>query len=171
MWLFNEQIASWSAIADADDVVLVDLAEYNDVDKIVAKLNETQTILEAGYQVDKARYYWAGWSAGGNLAIIIAAQNQGLVAGTLVFPGTGGNLALDSMKANTGHNLRLFYACGDADPNFAWAAVENEAKVWGSMGYGTKFVKVSGAPHYLDEATYGVRATGWDWMREFNLAN
>ena len=171
VWLFNEALAGWTAIADADDAVLVDLAEYNDVDAIVAKLEETQTLVQAGYQVDMARYYWAGWSAGGNLAIIIAAQNQGLVAGTLVFPGTGGQPALPFMKGNTGHRIRLFYACGDADPNFQWDVVQNEAAVWAGMGYQTMFVKVPGAAHFIDETLYGIRAQGWAWMRDFNLSN
>lgn len=171
VWLMNEQIPWWSAIADADRVILVDLAEYNDINKIVAKLNETQTILETQYDVDKARYYWAGWSAGGNIAVIVGSQNQDTLAGTLVFPGTGGGIAQPYMQSNQGHKLRLFYACGDMDPNYSWSVVENEAATWQGYGYTTQFVKVPGAPHYLDEATYGVRAQGWAWIKGFTLKN
>lgn len=171
IWLFNETIPQWSAIADPDRAVLVDLKEYNDVDAIVAKLNETTTILEAEYNVDRARYYWAGWSAGGNIAVILAAGNQQLLAGTLVFPGTGGNYAKQGMEQNQGHKIRLYYACGDQDPNYQWQAVEYEADAWASIGYTTRFDKAAGAPHYIDEALYGVRAAGWGWIKDFNLEN
>jgi hypothetical protein len=75
------------------------------------------------------------------------------------------------MSSNQGHKLRLYYACGDQDPNFAWAVVENEANVWASLGYTTRFDKVEGAGHHLDEATYGVRANAWSWIQGFNLQN
>src|SRR5262245_20112171 len=92
VWLFNEELAQWSAIADGDRIVLVDLDEYNDTNAIVNKLNESAMVVETEYNVDKSRYYWAGWSAGGNIAIIFGSQNQAFLAGTLVFPGTGGNI-------------------------------------------------------------------------------
>ncbi|MBI4701421.1 MAG: dienelactone hydrolase family protein [Deltaproteobacteria bacterium] len=171
LWLFNEELPQWSAIADQDAVVLVDLDEYNDVDAIVGKLNDSLDVLEAQYNVDKARYYWAGWSAGGNLAIIIGAQNQEGLAGTLVFPGTGGNIAQPYMKANKGHKIRMFYACGDQDANYPWQAVQNEAQVWASYGYATEFANVPGSGHYIDEVQTGIRAQGWAWIKSFNLKN
>jgi predicted esterase len=171
VWLFNEELPQWSAIADGDRIVLVDLDEYNDTTAIVNKLNESATVVETEYNVDKARYYWAGWSAGGNIAIILGSQNQAFLAGTLVFPGTGGNIAKPYMEQNTGHKMRLYYACGDQDPNFDWQAVQYEANFWQSIGYTTRFDKVVGAPHYLDESLYGVRAAGWDWIKGFHLQN
>lgn len=171
VWLFNEELAWWQAIADQNGIVLVDLDEYNDTNAIVAKLEETIPLVEAQYNVDKARYYWAGWSAGGNLAVILGSQNQDLVAGTLAFPGTGGGIAQPYMQSNAGHKLALYYACGDQDPNFSWMVVQNEASVWASYGYETQFQVVPGAPHYLDEALYGVRAAGWAWIQGKNLQN
>jgi predicted esterase len=171
VWLFNEELPQWSAIADASGIVLVDLDEYNDIDAIVAKLNETAPLLDAGYNVDRARYYWAGWSAGGNIVVILGSQNQDTLAGTMVFPGTGGSIAQPHMSSNQGHKLRLFYACGDQDPNYGWQVVENEANVWGGLGYTTHFVRVDGAAHYIDEPTYGVRADAWSWIEGFNLQN
>jgi dienelactone hydrolase len=171
LWLFNEELAQWSAIADGAGLALVDLAEYNDTNAIVAKLNESATVLEQQYNVDKARYFFAGWSAGGNIAIILASQNQTFVTGVLVFPGTGGNYAKPYMQQNQGHKIRIYYACGDQDPNFDHKAVQYEASFWKGLGYTTRFDLVAGGPHYLDEATYGVRATGWDWIDEFNLTN
>ncbi len=171
IWLFNEPRTDWDAIADNDGIVLIDLVEYNDVDAIVAKLNETAELVEQGYNVDRARYYWAGWSAGGNLAIMLGAGNQDFVAGALVFPGTGGSIAQPDLRDWDGHKLRMFYACGTADPNYDWHVVENEANTWRAYGYETDFKAVEGAPHRIDEATYGIRAVGWTWMRGFNLRN
>lgn len=171
IWLFNEPRADWEAVADADGIVLIDLQEYNDVDAIVAKLNETADLVEQGYNVDRARYYWAGWSAGGNLAIMLGAGNQDFVAGALVFPGTGGGVAQPDLRDWDGHKLRMFYACGTLDPNYDWRVVENEANTWRGYGYETAFQAVDGAPHRIDEATYGIRAAGWTWMRGFNLQN
>jgi PKD repeat protein len=172
IWLFNEALTDWKSIADQEKIVIVDLHEYNNTTNIVNKLNESIPVLENGYNVDKARYYWAGWSAGGNLAVIIGSQNQSLIAGTMVFPGTGGNLAQPNMQSNTGHKIRLYYACGDQDPNYSWSAVQYEATSWNSWyGYTTRFDKVTGSGHYISETTYGIRATAWAWMKQFNLQN
>ncbi|MHC4598511.1 MAG: PKD domain-containing protein [Planctomycetota bacterium] len=172
VWLFNEVLSDWRAIADAEKIIICDLHEYNNTTNIVNKLNETIPILQNQYNVDKARYYWAGWSAGGNLAVIIGSQNQNLIAGTMVFPGTGGNLALPHMQSWAGHKIRLYYACGDQDQNFAWTAVQYEANYWNQQfGYTTRFDKVVGAGHSLTESTYGVRATAWNWIKGYNLQN
>jgi dienelactone hydrolase len=172
IWLFNETIPQWQSATQADAAILVDLHEYNDTQKIVDKLNETQAILEPQYNVDKARYYWAGWSAGGNLVVIIGSMNQDTIAGTMAFPGTGGNIAQPAMEGWNGHKIRLYYACGSEDPNFAWMNVENEANFWkNSYGYETRFDLVQGAPHYIDEAVYMKRVDGWAWMRNFNQQN
>lgn len=172
IWLFNETSQQWSATTDPDAAILVDLHEYNDTEKIVAKLNETIEILEAQYNVDRGRYYWAGWSAGGNLVIIIGSQNQDTLAGTMVFPGTGGNIAQQPLAEWNGHKIRMYYACGSVDPNFDANAVKFEAETWMSKyGYTTRFDLIEGAPHYLDEAVYQPRAAAWAWMRGFNLKN
>jgi predicted esterase len=171
IWLFNEQFSEWSAIADGDAVVLVDLVEYNDIQSISNKLNETMTLLEDQYMVDRARYYWAGWSAGGNIVVIGGSQSQSLLAGTMVFPGTGGNSAKPFMEQNQGHKIRLFYACGDQDSQYPWDAVQYEANFWTQYGYQTHFEKVPGASHYIDETTYGIRAAAWAWIEGFNLSN
>jgi PKD repeat protein len=172
IWLFNESLSDWRSIADTEKIVICDLHEYNNTTNIVNKLNETIPILESQYNVDKARYYWAGWSAGGNLAVIIGSQNQNLIAGTMVFPGTGGNMAQPSMQSWTGHKIRMYYACGDQDPNYSWTAVQYEANSWNQWyGYTTRFDRVAGAGHSLTESTYGVRSTAWNWIKGFNLQN
>jgi|GEM_PF-3037844 len=172
IWLFNETIEQWSATTDPDAAILVDLHEYNDTQKIVAKLNETLEILDTQYNVDRGRYYWAGWSAGGNLVIIIGSQNQDTLAGTMVFPGTGGNIAQQPLAEWNGHKIRMYYACGSADPNFDANAVKFEAETWmNQYGYTTRFDLIEGGPHYLDEAIYHPRAAAWAWMRGFNLKN
>lgn len=172
IWLFNETLDQWTGATQADAAILVDLHEYNDTQKIVAKLNETLDILDVQYNVDRGRYYWAGWSAGGNLVILIGTQNQDTLAGTMVFPGTGGQQAQQAIAAWQGHKLRMYYACGEADPNFDPNAVQFEADTWKNQyGYTTRFDLVPGAPHYLDETTYKVRDAAWQWMRGFNLKN
>ena len=172
IWLFNETLDQWTGATQADAAILVDLHEYNDTQKIVAKLNETLDILDVQYNVDRGRYYWAGWSAGGNLVILIGTQNQDTLAGTMVFPGTGGQQAQQAIAAWQGHKLRMYYACGEADPNFDHNAVQFEADTWKNQyGYTTRFDLVPGAPHYLDETTYKVRDAAWQWMRGFNLKN
>ena len=104
--------------------------------------------------------------------IIIGAQNQADLAGTMVFPGTGGNIAQQPLAQWQGHKIRMYYACGSADPNFEAAAVEFEASTWKNQyGYTTRFDLVEGGPHYLDETTYQVRAAAWAWMRGYNLKN
>jgi predicted esterase len=179
--LFNESTSDWSPIADAENIILVDLDEYNDVDAYVNKLNALVPQLEAQYNVDRARYYWAGWSAGGNIVVILAAGNQDTVAGTMVFPGTGGNYARDALAdraaARTSdpclHLIKLFYACGDEDGNYDYGGpVEYEADSWASWyGYTTYFELVEGSGHYISESVYHIRQQAWDWIEGYNLYN
>jgi predicted esterase len=171
IFLFNEQISDWQAIADANDIMLVDLDEYNDVQAYVDKLNLVTTHIEATYNVDQNRYHFAGWSAGGNIVVILGAQNQDFIASTMVFPGTGGSSAQSAMQSRSGHKIRLFYACGSADPNYDWNVVQTEANYWVGYGYTTHFDKVDGAEHYIDEATYHVRQAAWDWVKNFTKTN
>ena len=171
IWLFNEQIDEWTH-TDEDGVILVDLREYNDVPVMIEKLNESMQLLEEGYNVDQGRYYFAGWSAGGNIVVVLGAMNQELIAGTMVFPGTGGNQALSEMQQPQAHKIRLFYACGDQDPAYPWDGVQNEANYWASaFGYETLFVRVEGAGHKIQESDYAIRAQAWEWMKNFNMEN
>ena len=171
IWLFNEEIDQWRAIADANAIVLVDLDEYNDSSAYVQKINAAATQLEAQYNVDRARYHLAGWSAGGNLVVMLGSQNQDFAASTMVFPGTGGQTAYDELAAWNGHKIRLYYACGDQDPNFSWSAVANEASVFAGLGYTTRFDRVEGCSHYIDESTYHKRSDAWTWVAGFDLRN
>ena len=171
VWLFNEEIDEWIH-TDDDGVIIVDLQEYNDVPAILDKLNESMALLQEEYNVDQGRYYFAGWSAGGNIAVVLGAMNQSLIAGTMVFPGTGGNQAKDEMEKPQNHKIRLFYACGDEDPAYPWDGVQQEADYWHTAyGYETQFVRVEGGPHKLAESVYGIREQAWTWMRDFNMAN
>lgn len=171
IFLFNEQISEWTH-TDDEGVILVDLREYNDVPAIIEKLNESMALLQEEYNVDQGRYYFAGWSAGGNISVVLSSMNQSLVAGTMVFPGTGGNQAKAEMQKTQAHKIRLFYACGDKDPAYPWDKVEIEANFWKSaFGYETKFVRVEGGPHKLAESQYGIREDAWEWMQQFNMEN
>jgi dienelactone hydrolase len=171
VWLFYETFEDWTGPADEDAIILVQ-TNFTNSATFIERLDETIAILETQYNVDKARYYWAGWSAGGNWVIIVASQNQDLLAGTMVFPGTGGDAARDFMRDWTGHRIRLFYACGTEDPYYAAADVEYEANAWADWyGYQTAFRTAEGASHHISEATYGVRQEAWQWMRAFNRKN
>lgn len=123
------------------------------------------------YNVDLARFYLAGWSAGGNIVVMIAGLNQNLFAASMVFPGTGGQETYNDLQAWTGHKIRLYYACGSEDPNYPWDAVQNEANAFANLGYTTRFDKVEGSAHYIEEAVYHTRAAAWQWVRGFNLEN
>ncbi|MBW2701528.1 MAG: PKD domain-containing protein [Deltaproteobacteria bacterium] len=171
IWLFNEEIPQWRGLADEQGLILVDLDEYNDVSAYVAKINFASGLLEERYNVDRARYHLAGWSAGGNIVVILGAQNQDFAASTLAFPGTGGQGAYDDLSAWSGHKIRLFYACGEDDPNFPWSAVQNEADVFGGLGYQTRFQMVPSCGHYIDEDLHHIRRDAWNWVSGFNLQN
>ncbi|MHC4662178.1 MAG: hypothetical protein ACYS8W_10860 [Planctomycetota bacterium] len=171
IFLFNEEIDDWKGIADADGIILADLNEYNDQQAIFTKLNELSAHLETNYNIDTTRYYWAGWSAGGNIAIIAGSSNQQYIAAIMVFPGTGGNLALSNMQSSTGHKTRFFYACGTEDQQYPWEQVKNEADYWASLGYTTRFEKVEGAGHGIIESQYHIRQTAWDWVKGFTTTN
>jgi len=169
IWLFNEEPEQWRAIADVSGVIVVDLDEYNDIQAYVDKLNFAVDRLEQEYNVDRARNYLAGWSAGGNIVVMLGSMNQDWVVATMVFPGTGGQTAYDELSAWSGHKLRLYYACGDQDPNFAWSAVQNEAGVFSGLGYVTRFDLVEGCGHYIDEAVHHKREHAWAWVEGFHL--
>jgi len=171
IWLFNEEIDQWRAIADQNGIVLVDLDEYNDSSAYVQKINDATTQLETSYNVDRARYHLAGWSAGGNLLVMLGSENQDFAASTMVFPGTGGQTAYDNLAAWSGHKIRLYYACGDQDPNYSASVVQNEANVFAGLGYTTRFELATGSSHYIDEATYHKRSDAWAWVAGFNLHN
>jgi len=172
VWLFNEQISDWKAVADANAVIIVDLEEYNDTTAYVNKINFAAAKLEAEYNVDKARYHLAGWSAGGNIVVMLGSANQEFCASTMVFPGTGGQDAYNSLAAWGGHKIRLYYACGDEDANYGYGPpVENEANTFSSLGYTTRFDLVVGSGHYISEVTYHKRQDAWNWVKDFNLQN
>lgn len=173
VWLFNEQIADWDDIADANAIILIDIEEYGDLNAYVDKINFAATKLESEYNVDMARYHFAGWSAGGNAAVIIGSASQDFCATTMVFPGTGGSLAQPYMSSWTGHKIRLYYACGDQDANYSYGtSVEYEANAWRDWyGYTTRFDLVVGSDHYISETIYHKRQDAWNWVKGFNLTN
>ncbi|MEM7020716.1 MAG: hypothetical protein AAF512_25655 [Pseudomonadota bacterium] len=172
IWLFSETIDDWRDATKNEAAILVDLNEFNNIPAIANKLTETRQLLEAEYSVDMGRYYWAGWSAGGNIAIILGAANQDSLAGVMVFPGTGGNFALFDMANRTGHKMRLYYACGSNDTQFNCGNVEFEANAWQSRyGYETRYESIQGATHRIREVEFLVRANAWAWMLKFNLLN
>ncbi len=170
VWLFNEQISDWKAIADANAIILMDLDEYNDTAAYVDKINFAATKLEDEYNVDMARYYFAGWSAGGNIAIMLTDGNQEFVAAALVFPGSGG-AAPSSKPAGRPNGAKYYYAVGDQDTATGYYdGCVTEANYRSSQGYTTRCDVVAGCGHYISES-YHKRADGWNWVKGFNLTN
>ncbi len=171
VFLFNEEIGQWKDIADANAIILVDLNEYNDQSAYANKI--TYTVfpkLADEYNIDQARYHLAGWSAGGNLVVIMGSQNQDLFVSTMVFPGTGGSYAQPYLSSWTGHKIRLYYACGDQDTNYPYADVEYEANAWHNWyGYTTRCDKVVGCGHYINEDDHYKRQDAWNWVKDFHL--
>ncbi|MHC4662485.1 MAG: hypothetical protein ACYS8W_12415 [Planctomycetota bacterium] len=174
IFLFNEFIPDWKGIADAQEILIVDLEEYADVSAYGSKYSAVFPHLEANYNVDVTRVYWAGWSAGGNIVIQVASDpaNQPLIAATMVFPGTGGQPAYNNMSGYSGHKIRLFYSCGSDDENYGYGTpVQSEATTFAGLGYTTTFELVTGSGHKIDEGTYHIRQTAWDWVKGFTTQN
>lgn len=170
IWLFNEEIQQWQTIADANNIILVDLDEYNDIQAYVDKINTVYPELEAKYNVDRARYYFAGHSAGGNIAIMLADDNQTFVAAVMVFPGSGG--AAPPKPAGRPNGCKYYYAVGDQDTTTGYyPGCVQEANYRANQGYTTRCDVVQGCGHYIDEATYHKRQDAWNWVKNFNLTN
>ena len=171
IWLFNEEIFQWKAIADANNIILVDLDEYNDTQAYVDKIREVYPWLEQKYNVDKARYYFAGWSAGGNIAIMLTDANQTFVAAVMVFPGSGG-LNPPPKPAGRPNGAKYYYAVGDQDTSTGYyPGCISEANSRAQHGYTTKCDVVQGCGHYIDESKYHKRRDAWNWVKDFNLTN
>jgi hypothetical protein len=169
VWLFNEEIDSWQEIADANGLILVDLDEYNDTMSMLDKINSVVLPkLPAEYNVDRARYYYAGWSVGGNIAIMMTDQNQTSVAAAMVFPGTGGDPP--SIPPGRPAGAKYYYAVGSLDTATGYyPGCVDEANYREGQGYTVRCDVVSGCGNSISEATYHKRRDAWNWVKYFNL--
>lgn len=172
--LFNMSISQWKAIAEEDNVILVDTQSYNDVDLIFQRMDASLKTLESQYNVDRARYYFAGWSAGGNITLIYGTvpEYANSVAGIMVFPGSGGFYARDNLNSASQQRKRavpIYYAVGDKDTSTGYyPAILNEANILASIsGYQDRIkTKVwAGASHSLGSQAL---SEGWQWIKNFN---
>jgi PKD repeat protein len=171
VYLFNEEISQWSSIADANGIILVDLDEYNDVKAYIDKINFVLPKIAAEYNVDKARYYFAGWSAGGNIVIAITDTYQGLVAAAMVFPGGHTDYG-PAMPPERPAGAKYYYAVGENDTSTGYyPGCVGEANARQSQGYTTRCDVVGGCGHRIDEDTYHKRQDAWNWVKGFNLQN
>jgi PKD repeat protein len=167
VWLLNEKRWQWDDIADANGIILVDLDEYNDVTAYNIKIPYAYPKLEAEYNVDKARYYFAGWSAGGNIAIGFTDTNQTFIAAAMVFPGSGG--AAPAKPAGRPNGAKYYYAVGTLDTGTGYyPGCVTEANTRQSQGYTTQCDVVNGEGHSLPDSK---RLDGWNWVKDFNLQN
>ncbi|TET35796.1 MAG: hypothetical protein E3J72_09820 [Planctomycetota bacterium] len=147
----------------------MDLNNYNNFDLLVARLQHAYQKLEAEYNVDKARYYLAGWSAGGNIAIGITNSNQNFVAAVMTFPGSGGGVAIPPERPG---GAKYYYAVGDQDTGTGfYPGVVTEAENMKAMGYTAHCEVYNGCGHRIEEAKWHARAAAWQWVKGFNLKN
>ncbi len=175
--LFNMSISQWKSIADQDNIFLVDTQSYDDVDLIFTRLNSSLSLLDKEYNVDRARIYLAGWSAGGNIALNYGTDLQltDSVAGIMVFPGSGGSYTINHFKQASQQNKRaipVYYAVGDQDTATGYyPGVLNEALLLAAIsGYEKRIqTKVwNGFGHKLNNPAL---SEAWGWMKNFNSKN
>jgi predicted esterase len=172
--LFNMDVSQWKTIADRDRIVVVDTNSYNDVNLIFDRIDESQKILEGSYNVDRARTYFAGWSAGGNISIIYGSdpKNANSLAGIMVFPGSGGYYARNNFNAASQQGKRavpIYYAVGDRDTSTGYyPGVLDEAELLSSItGYKNRIkTKIwPGVGHALKNEA---NEEAWQWIKTFN---
>jgi dienelactone hydrolase len=172
--LFNMDVSQWKTIADRDRIVLVDTNSYNDVNLIFDRAEESQGLLESNYNVDRARSYFAGWSAGGNISIIYGTdpKNANSLAGIMVFPGSGGYYARNNLTAASQQGKRavpIYYAVGDRDTSTGYyPGVLDEAEILSSItGYKNRIkTKIwPGVGHALKNQA---NEEAWQWIKAFN---
>ncbi|TET31595.1 MAG: hypothetical protein E3J72_22030 [Planctomycetota bacterium] len=168
VWLFNENIPDWKAVADANGIIIIDLDEYNNEPALHSKISQTEPKLEAEYNVDKARYYYAGFSAGGNIAIIFTDANQGHVAAAMSFPGS--YQPAPSIPSERPNGAKYYYAVGSLDTAYA-QAIPKACAAREAQGYTVRYDIVQGCGHYISESQYHKRADAWDWVKNFNVKN
>lgn len=175
IFLFNMDVNQFQTLANADRAFLVDTNSYNDVNLIFTRVNEALGILQTQYNIDLARLYFAGWSAGGNICMLYLTdpQNQQtVVAGIMTFPGTGGNTAYNNCRNNTGRKCGLYYAVGDQDTATGYyPGAVNEAQAIAALpGWASKVTyKVwPGQGHGLNQAA---RDAAWAVIKNYNLVN
>ncbi|MCB0363281.1 MAG: hypothetical protein KDD35_11185, partial [Bdellovibrionales bacterium] len=177
IFLFNMKIAQWRAVADSDGVILVDTVSYNDVNLIFSRIENSIGILESGYNVDRARYYFAGWSAGGNIAIKYGTdpRNASTLAGIMVFPGSGGTIAIENLSSAARQGIRavpIYYAVGTKDTATGYyPGILDDARIMSQIpGFQNKIkTRVwEGQSHGLaNEAN----EAAWMWLKSFNTNN
>ena len=176
--LFNMSLTSWRDVADEENIIIVGTISYNDVELIFQRMEEALAILTSDYNIDLARIYIGGWSAGGNIALIYATTEefQSRIAGVMVFPGSGGDYViknfLTTSKNPEARKMAIYYAIGTEDTGTGYYPVAGqEARVLQKItGYENR-VKIriwEGEGHKLPNQAM---AEAWNWIRDFNTLN
>ncbi len=175
--LFNLDISDFATIADRDNIFLLATNSYNDRQLIADRFDQGIELLSKQYNIDLAKIYLAGWSAGGNIALIdfTAPEEQAVIAGIMVFPGTGGNYLRDNLKAASQSGTRkiaIHYSVGDQDTQtgFYPGCVTEHDYFIKFPGYGDRIgLKVwQGSGHGLPPQS---REDAWKWIQKFNSVN
>lgn len=181
IFLIHMQIKDFKFIADKDSLFVVDTNQYPsspaEQQLVVDRYQEALGILTNQYNLEQAKVYIAGWSAGGNFALLGATSPdaQQEIAGIMVFPGTGGNRLLSNCQQNIRRKMAFYYAVGDQDTSTGYArGVPNEASVIGQVsGYQdrVRYKVWAGRNHDLvSHPTLGppVIEEAWNFLRQFN---
>jgi dienelactone hydrolase len=165
IWLCKEEVFRWKAIADANKIILVYLNESDNGNAFEDKILYAYPRLEAEYNVDRARYYMAGWSSGGNFAVMFTDYYQHFIAAAMVFPGCSQE---EPPGPAPGRAAKYYFAVGDLDTGY-YDAISFEAPWREGRGYTVRMDVVAGCGHFIDEDKYHKRQHGWDWVKQFNL--
>jgi len=182
IFLVHLNINDFKTIANTDNVIVVDTNQYPDTNAnqqiVIDRYDEAYEIVKTKYNMDMARVYMAGWSAGGNFILLRGSDpqmQQNEIAGYMVFPGAGGNTVYNNCKNNTGRKAAFYYAVGDRDTGTGYTqGVPNEARALkGIAGYGDRVNhKVwAGATHDAIHFNSSVAQEAWNFVKPFNTLN
>ncbi len=174
--MFNLNIPAFKAIADRDNVILLDTMFYEEEEEIFSILNEAMISLPKAYNIDLAKMYWAGWSNGGNIAILNGTklENQKKFAGIMVFPGAGGKEAVDNFSQVNQQKARrtaIIYEVGSLDTAFGYVQfIPGEVNTLRKIsGYSDRIAyKIWPNVGHEAWAAPGVAEHAWSWIKQFN---
>jgi dienelactone hydrolase len=164
VWLCKEAMWRWEGIANDNKIILVDLNEDTNGNNMEDKILYAYQKLESEYNVDKARYYMAGWSAGGNFAVMFTDYYQDFIAASMVFPGCSQEQPPDPPP---GRAAKYYFAVGDKDIGY-YNAILFEVAWREDRGYTVRLDVVPNGGHGLPDSK---RLDGWNWVKDFNLKN
>ena len=177
IFLFNMDISQWKDVADRDGIFLVATNSSNNNQLIFARINEGIGVLEDGYNVDRARVYFAGFASGGDIALINGTDpvNASEVAGIMVFPGSGGSKArrnlLDArQQGKRAVGIYITVGMEDRATGYYPGAINQARLLLDIPGYRNriKYQEWIDEGHHLPVEAFD---QGWQFVQQFNTVN